>query len=321
MAKEALVLGCGVSGLTTATVLQESGFEVTIWAKDLPPDTTSNVAAAIWLPYKAYPQNKVHLWGKRTFEVFLELAKFSESGVRLVSGKKYFRRPMGLPWWNGFVPSFRRLTQDELTGGRKSGFSFQLPVIDTSLYMTHYLPDRFKKAGGKIVKKELKRLEEAWEESDLIINCTGLGSRTLVSDTRLHPIRGQVVRIELPEKAEFWLESDHPGGDVYVIPRGADCILGGVAQKGNWSEEADPLVAKAIWDRCTEVFPALKSRKILEHKVGLRPGRDEVRLELETFSDGRKLVHNYGHGGSGVTLSWGCAENVYALCTTKEKAL
>ncbi len=77
--------------------------------------------------------------------------------------------------------------------------------------------------------------------------------------------------------------------------------------------EPDPATAAAIFERCAWLEPRLRDAAILEHKVGLRPGRPAVRLEAEQHSSGKRLIHNYGHGGAGVTLSWGCADEVVRL--------
>src|SRR6185369_12678591 len=96
--------------------------------------------------------------------------------------------------------------------------------------------------------------------------------------------------------------------------RSNDCILGGTAEEGNWSLEPDPATAQAIIERCSRLAPEVKQSQVVEHLVGLRPGRKAVRLEAEPGPDNTSLVvHNYGHGGAGVTLSWGCADEVVEI--------
>jgi len=301
-----LVLGCGISGLTTATVLQEEGYQVTIWAKDLPPHTTSDVAAAIWYPYKAYPEEKVQLWGKRTYQVLCELTKESKSGVSLLHGWKYFHRPMGFPWWKPFAKDFTRHSRDKLSGDHLAAYEFSTPVADTSIYLP-YLMRRFTEAGGTIQQKTIQSLAEPLEQAPYIVNCTGLGSSDLVKDHLLFPIRGQIVRTE-PIAEQFYLQTDHPKGLIYVIPRTNDCILGGTSEPENTSLSLNKKTSQEIIDRCALLAPNIKNGKILSEAVGLRPGRKAIRLEVEG-----NVIHNYGHGGSGVTLSWGCAEEVLRL--------
>jgi D-amino-acid oxidase len=96
------------------------------------------------------------------------------------------------------------------------------------------------------------------------------------------------------------------------VPRSQDIVLGGTAQEGDERLAPDQATAAAILERCARLEPRLRGAEVLEHKVGLRPGRPSVRLEAERRAGGL-LVHNYGHGGAGVTLSWGCADEVARL--------
>jgi D-amino-acid oxidase len=156
----------------------------------------------------------------------------------------------------------------------------------------------------------------AAEGARSVVDCAGLGARELAGDAALRPIRGQVVRVRNPGLTRFILDDGNPGGVTYVVPRSKDCILGGTADEGAWDTAPDPVVAEGILRRCAELEPRLEGAEVLEHRVGLRPGRPEVRLELEEMPDGSPgvpCVHNYGHGGSGVTLSWGCAEEALRL--------
>jgi len=102
----------------------------------------------------------------------------------------------------------------------------------------------------------------------------------------------------------------------YIVPRADACLLGGTHESGDWRLDADPETAQGILSRCRQILPALEHAQVVEHKVGLRPGRDEVRLELEPVNDTCAIVHNYGHGGAGFTLSWGCADDVVNLVSS-----
>jgi D-amino-acid oxidase len=121
------------------------------------------------------------------------------------------------------------------------------------------------------------------------------------------------VRVTNPGIERFWLDEEHPDGVTYIVPRGEDCILGGTAEDGEWDTTPDPTVGEGILRRCAELEPRLLGAQVLEHRVGLRPGRPAIRLEAEHFRDGTRVIHCYGHGGSGVTLSWGCADEVAEL--------
>jgi D-amino-acid oxidase len=111
----------------------------------------------------------------------------------------------------------------------------------------------------------------------------------------------------------WWLDEEGHNALMYVIPRSEDCILGGTGQEGNWSLEANPDTAADILRKCQSLEPALANADILEHRVGLRPGRKTVRVELEPMGNECAAIHNYGHGGAGFTLSWGCADEVAQL--------
>jgi D-amino-acid oxidase len=308
---DVIVVGCGVIGLSSAIRMRESGLGVRIVAAALPLETTSSVAAALWYPYKAYPEDRVLSWGSRTFEVFEELAHIPESGVRMREGVEVWRDPAPDPWWASAVPGVRRCTQDELPPGYRDGHSFTAPIVEMPVYL-RYLLDRFVRARGRIEHRAIASLDELVDGS-VIVNCAGLGARDLVGDASMEPIRGQIVRVRNPGLERFVLDEDNPAGVTYIVPRSEDCILGGTAEEGEWDTEPDPEVAVGILRRCEELEPRLAGAEVLEHKVGLRPGRPEIRLEREDMDNAPPRVHNYGHGGSGITLSWGCAEEALRL--------
>jgi D-amino-acid oxidase len=210
------------------------------------------------------------------------------------------------------VPSLRRCTSDELPPGYRDGYAFAQPVIEMPIYL-RYLLERFTSAGGLVKQLVVNSLEEAIGVARTVLNCTGLGARELVGDVQMTPIRGQIVRVRNPGLERCLLDEGNPKGLTYIVSRSEDCILGGTADEGNWDTTPDPEVAAGILRRCTALEPRLVEAEILEHKVGLRPGRPEVRLELKDLAYGVPCVHNYGHGGSGVTLSWGCADEVARL--------
>jgi D-amino-acid oxidase len=305
------VVGCGVIGLTAALSLREAGVDARIVTAALPAETTSSVAAALWYPYKAYPEDLVLLWGKRTFEVFEDLARIPESGVYMRYGVELWHERVPDPWWVEAVPQVRRCAEDELPPGYRDGHAFVAPVVEMPVYLG-YLLNRFARAGGRIEQRAIHSLENVGE-ARVVVNCAGLGARELAGDLSMEPIRGQIVRVRNPGLERFMLDEENPEGVTYVVPRSDDCILGGTAEEGAWDTEPDPETAAGILRRCAALEPSLAGIEVLGHKVGLRPGRPEIRLEREDAARGQPLVHNYGHGGSGVTLSWGCAEETLRL--------
>lgn len=306
---KALVLGSGVSGLSCAVALQQKGFSVRILTKDEPLRTTSSVAGAVWYPYRAYPQERVLGWATASLHRFEELSREPGTGVTMVELQEFFRAPENDPWWRPAIQQFRRLAANEVPEDYVDGYAIRVPVIETPIYLP-YLAERFVHAGGSIEIRRVENLEECAAEAELIVNCTGLGARELCRDPRVFPIQGQVVRTTNPGIARVRVDEHHPGGVTYVIARSADCILGATAVDNDWSLEVDPEVSRDIWRRCIGLEPRLQGAIVLEARVGLRPGRDAIRLEAERLPAGQIVIHNYGHGGAGVTLSWGCAFEV-----------
>jgi D-amino-acid oxidase len=309
---DVIVVGCGVIGLTAALHMREEGLDVRIVTAALPLETTSSVAAALWYPYKAYPEDRILSWGSRTFEVLENLANVPESGVLMREGVELWHRPVPDPWWASAVPRpVRRCAESELPPGYRDGHAFVAPVAEMPVYLG-YLLDRFIGAGGRLEHRVLSSLGEAGD-GRVVVNCAGLGARELVGDASMEPIRGQIVRVRNPGLERFVLDEENPEGVTYIIPRPEDCILGGTAEEGEWDTAPDPEIAAGILRRCAALEPRLAGAEVLEHKAGLRPGRPEIRLEREDAASGPPRVHSYGHGGSGVTLSWGCAEETLRI--------
>lgn len=314
MDRDALVIGAGVAGLTSALRLAEEGWRVRVWAAEPPERTTSAVAAAIWYPYRVGPAGRVMAWGERSFDVFVRLAADPETGVRMTPNVEFLEPggdPSLLPDWAAHIPDFRVAREDEVPPGRV-GWVFTVPVIDTSVYL-RWLVGRLEARGIAIETRRVGSLPEAAEGAPLVVNCAGLGARELAGDATMRPIRGQVVRVENPGLTRCWLDDHHPAGLTYIVSRRGDCILGGTADEGEEDMSADLATAEAIRARCIGLEPALADARVLEHRVGLRPWRPEVRLEAEALPGGGRVIHNYGHGGAGVTLSWGCADRVVEL--------
>ena len=309
-----LVVGGGVSGLTCAVRLAMTGRPVTIAARELPPGTTSDVAAAVWYPYRAEPPDRVIHWSRTSYRTFRRLADDPATGVVMRPLIEFFRESAPDPWWGPAVPEWRRARSEELRPGCVDGYRLRVPVIDIRKYLP-WLVDRFERLGGSVEQRELDGLDEAFDDHDVVVNCAGLGARELVGDPELVPIRGQVVRVENPGLEMVEIDERGPAGMAYVIPRGDDCVLGGTADEGQEETGADPETANAILERCRDLQPRLAEAKPVGGAVGLRPFRGEVRLEAARPAAGRLLVHNYGHGGAGVTLSWGCAEEVARIVT------
>ncbi|MBA2388869.1 MAG: FAD-dependent oxidoreductase [Geodermatophilaceae bacterium] len=311
------VVGAGVLGLTCAVRLAEAGHRVKVTTAAAPADTTSAVAAALWYPYRAWPAESVTRWAARSRTVFAELAADCGTGVLLRAGRELLRSPAPHPWWAAAVPDLRRLTPEELPPGFVDGFGFTAPVIDMSRYLA-WLLSRAGSLGVSIVVRRLSTVDDA--EGDVVVNCTGLGSREFAGDQSLVPVRGQVVRLANPGLTEWLLDEDDPAGMTYVVPRHDDVVCGGTADVGADSGDPDRAVEAAILSRARALVPALVGAPVVSRGIGYRPTRPTVRVEVEDTAR-RPLVHCYGHGGAGVTLSWGCADDVVALLPDDQRTI
>jgi D-amino-acid oxidase len=227
-------------------------------------------------------------------------------------GVEIWREPVPDPWWAEAVPNVRRCYEDELPAGYTDGHTLVAPVVEMPIYLS-YLVDRFESAGGSVQELTLSSLDEVADGARAVVNCAGLGARDLVGDDSMEPIRGQILRVRNPGLERFVLDEENPEGVTYIVPRSDDCILGGTADEGEWDLEPDQETAAGILRRCSQLEPRLADAEVLEHRAGLRPGRPAIRLEREEGPGGVPIVHNYGHGGSGITLSWGCAEETLRL--------
>jgi D-amino-acid oxidase len=217
----------------------------------------------------------------------------------MLLGTEVFLGAQPDPWWVGAVPGLDRETS--LPDGYADGWTFATPVVDMPTYLP-WLAERVAALGGTLTRMNLRALPEG---ADLVVNCSGLGARLLGSDRSVVPVRGQVVYVEQVGLDRWWLDADGP---TYVVPRARDIVVGGTDEEGEWSRTPDPDVAREILARGSRLVPELRRARVLRHKVGLRPVRPAVRLKREG-----DVIHCYGHGGSGVTLSWGVADEVVRL--------
>ena len=341
MAKRIAIVGAGVSGLTCGVVFAERGYRAAIFAKDIGQQTTSSVAAAVWFPYHVEPAKRVIPLALETYRMLVDLARFPESGVSMIESRQFLRTgeieipdwaiPLGAQRLPVVIPSqvegsrsarlevsprdpstppaYARSAQDKDCFA--SGFSLPVPLTDTTIYLD-YLATRFRKAGCEIhTNVRFEKLEEVDRKFDLVINCTGIGARDLVSDLDLEPHRGQVAIVPKIEGLSCAIVCDD-APLMYAIPRTNDCVFGGTNELSD-NLAADPATTDRIVAECSRVLNIERPRVIAE-RVGLRPfRRSGLRLERDQLSDGRSVIHNYGHGGAGFTLSWGCAREVLDL--------
>ncbi|MFD0556445.1 FAD-dependent oxidoreductase [Stackebrandtia endophytica] len=303
-----MVVGAGVSGLTSAIALAEAGFDVGVVSERTPRATTSAVAGASWGPHMV-DDPRVARWARVGWEAFTRLAGIEDSAVRMVSGIEADPAEDAIPEWAQEVPGFRVCDPGEAPPEYHSAWRYTIPLIDMPRYLDH-LVARATTAGVGI---EWARVESLGEVSgDVVVNCTGLGAAELLGDPALRPVRGQMVVTPNPGLSEFFL-GNAIGTDLTVIfPHSDHLVLGGTGVD-RASTEWDEAVERAIMRRCARIDSRIADLPVIGRRVGLRPVRGGVRLERDSHDP--RVIHNYGHGGSGVTLSWGCAADVLAMVT------
>jgi glycine/D-amino acid oxidase-like deaminating enzyme len=251
--KQVAVLGCGVVGLASARLLQQIGKEVTIYAKALPPETTSNSAGGLWLPYSVFdPDRETPPFHQQ----YLKAVKFSYTYFQQFAGDDY-----GVHWMPSYAATDKAFSDTEMLG-RNGPFpevfpelhdlqpaqhrfphryvrEFRAMLIEPHTYLRALLRD-FRLAGGKVVLQEFHDLTEiATLQEKCLVNCTGLGARALFADPELIPIKGQLTYL-LPQPEVNYIVL---AGDLYMFPRRDGIVLGGTHVRGDWSLEPD-LVAK-----------------------------------------------------------------------------
>lgn len=358
---QALVVGAGVNGLTSALCLQKEGFNVTVVAENLAPDITSVIAGALW----EYPpavcghhRNEQSLsrskeWCMTSYEIFDKLASKPETGVRMRPVVFFFKHQIEeneqeynkMLEFKNKVQGFERnsnLIQENYINTRyelKDAYTFIAPMVDTDMYID-WLVKQTLDSGVNIIQQKLSGSLLEQEEhlkavfgADVIVNCSGLGSIELANDDSMYPLRGALVQVEndgktmAPVLKSYCMSFDSSTSDqdmIYIIPRGDDrLLLGGLVEQDEWSTDIklnDYKPVRDMLERCIDFLPILENAKVDSSepvKAGLRPSRKQnVRLEYEPNSS---IIHNYGHGGSGVTLSWGCAIEVATLAKTRNR--
>jgi D-amino-acid oxidase len=281
------------------------------------PLTTSYLAAAVWFPTAVGPPDAVAQWGAATYDVLAAEAGAEVPGVVMRESLVLYRDEQAvlppLPAWAGAVGDVRPARRDELPPGYPCGLRFAVPLVEMPVYLPHLYAAVL--AGGvRHVVRRVTGLDEVLDLApELVVNAAGMAAGALVGDTSVFPVRGQIVRVTNPGLQLSVRDEDHPGGRAYVHPRSTDCILGGTLEVGAWHTEPDPAETTAILERCIDIAPQLAAARVLDTVVGLRPGRPEVRMELDRDLLSVPVIHDYGHGGAGITIGWGCAQDVAAL--------
>lgn len=298
----ATIVGAGVSGLTTAVVFLQAGWNVQVVAREMHSSTVSAVAAAVWTIVDAEPKIATRAWALTSRGRFAAAAETVGSGVVPLRQRELARVDAAPTWWES-QPFVRRLDRAELPPGYAAGLEIDGFMIEPSIYLP-WLTDRLHELGGEITVADIDRIESL--DGDVVVNCSGLGAAVLAADESVYPIRGQVVAVANPGVRTGTSDESDPDRIAYVYPRSREVILGGLRQPRSSASSPDDAVTARILADCARLEPRIEGVDELAVRVGLRPGRPSVRVEAET-TGGRTIVHNYGHGGAGYILSWGCA--------------
>ncbi|KAL4872599.1 hypothetical protein BDV12DRAFT_161842 [Aspergillus spectabilis] len=345
-----VILGAGVSGLTTAYLLsQDPANSITVVAKHMPGDYDieycSPWAGANYLP-TGHPGSDHAKWERETWQPLKDLTEnHPEAGIHFQDSIVYNRKkdqetPTGQwfsalvsddPWYRDVVPDFKSVPKDQLAPGIDNAQTFTSVCINTAIYLP-WLVGQCRKNGTIFKRAVLKHISDAAKThhsghpADMVVNCTGLSSKNLggVNDTKLHPGRGQIILVRNESTRMASTSGTDDGEDelFYMMTRaaGGGTILGGCYQKHEWNPLPDPNLATRIMKRAITVCPDLvgegqgiEGLDVIRHGVGLRPLRDGgPRIEAERIG-GVDVVHNYGHGGFGYQASYGCAAEVVRL--------
>uniref|UniRef100_G3MPJ6 FAD dependent oxidoreductase domain-containing protein n=1 Tax=Amblyomma maculatum TaxID=34609 RepID=G3MPJ6_AMBMU len=314
------VVGGGIVGLSAAVRIAEElppgGVHVTVLAEHFSPYTTGDVAAGFFNPYIVHgvSEEKLRSWCVDGFDFYRPLSESSDSnelGLAIIPAYILTEEPCPRPSYADAFFHYRDLTESELRSFPRR-YRHGAYVISLTIECKKFLPylmERLQRHGGQLKQAKVTSLEDLAVDYDIIVNCTGFGAGALVPDPKVHAIRGQTIRVRAP-----WIKHVIVAGeDFHAIPNIDDVMLGGTKDVGNTCLIPDRNIANKIWNGCLELAPSLKNAKITGHYVGLRPGREPLRLErvdhaLKTGTV--PVIHNYGHGGSGITIAWGCAGDV-----------
>lgn len=298
---QVVVLGAGICGLSSAVALAETGLRVAVVADAPPEASVSAVAGGLWFPYGVDEGPRSLARARATYDRLEGLAGVPEAAVTMVD---HLHLSAHDPWWAAAMPRGR-------VRAAPGGFLARVPLVRSPDHL-RFLAARAASLGATFARRRVGALAELLEVAPVVIDCAGLGARDLCGDAALRPVRGQVVHLRAPAAAgplPCVADADGPHPPAYVLPRGDVVVAGGTAEESA-DPRPDPATRAMILARCEALVPELAGGEVVEDRVGLRPVRSGgVRLEAEPLEDG-VVVHDYGHGGAGWTLAWGCALEV-----------
>lgn len=310
MSKQArvAVLGTGVIGLSTALEARYRDLAVTVYYSGYLSTTCSAKAAASFKPHEVFYDDRAHQMLLSGWQAFARMQKdHPTSGVRLHTHWEAASAPKVHERYLEVMQNVEIFAAREAPGAYQHSWKYDTFFIDMSLYLP-WLRAHLESLGVRFVRVESQRFatlaDLADVPEDVAFNCTGLGARTLCQDNAVYAIKGQVVLVK-PRPALDWSIS---ADGFYMYPRRHDTVLGGTTEHHVYSEHNDEAVTQVLLRAHRRLLPDLTPEDVLGVAYGLRPYRKSgVRVEKETVGN-TTVIHNYGHGGAGVTLSLGSAK-------------
>ncbi len=301
--KKVTVVGCGIAGLTSAVALQEKGWKVRIVAKEKFDLTLSHKVGAIWFPFEVHPIEKAKTWGAKAY-VRYKQEVLPNNGVSFIPFTVVYNENSDTSWTKRLPEgAVRDAREDELPKNVRRAYVATVPLAEPPMYLPNLFA-RFIENGGSFEQMEITSLEQLANLDDYVVNCMGLGAKDVCKDDKLTAMRGQILRADYLD-VQSCVNSTHAGALSYIIKRSTDCIIGGTDYLDDWNLNLEQSDTDLILGRFHEAGLSKEEPKILEQVVGLRPRRTEVRFEHDNQHP--NLFHNYGHGGAGFTVCWGCA--------------
>lgn len=368
-----IVIGAGVSGITTAVTLQLLGYETEIYTdqtidqiedKNAHPDFASLFPSASVIPHSVYSSKLEELF-QLSQGTFYELRKLSFPGLTIHKHFEVFEFEQALPKYSNWMINFQKIDQMASSdipcradSQELNGWMFHCLYADWPLYFPALI-QIYQNLNGQITHQKVERNEIKNLPAEIVINCSGTSSPQLFDDPienqlvlRGHLLHqpnaplitndnGEIISYNYTPQASVYSDANDEACDVYCYPRKDGWILGGSRQVGSLQDGEWNIVSndncykidgikcpRQIIDLNNEILLhtfdlSLKDTAELTSLVGYRYVRsknDGLRLDHETFSS-KKVFHNYGHGGAGVSLSWGCALEIAAQISTEDSAL
>lgn len=325
MPHKIVVLGAGIIGITSAIKLLENGFAVTVLSKDEPFQTNSDSAVATWYaPDDVKPCLQVLCLESLVY--FDALSKEPTSGVQRISMVYYFKDEHAFQqsvWsnasWKNLLNISDQLPEDFIKHDMfTKAVAAKIPLIDINIYRP-FLLKKFMQLGGQFIIKKIHAWQDLGDDWTMIINCAGWEAAFLTQDNEVYPVRGQIevgrAVTELKQSYSFNVTDLNAYG--VFKPQSNEWVFGTTYQIHDTEKQARTVDKDAILKKVAPFFPEINLLKTTS-RVGIRCGRPDVRIEKEMLAGKQGnpilLIHCYGHGGSGVSASWGSAEQVLKYC-------